>query len=219
MNGKNICLRVQRIVATCFIPNPDNLPQVNHKDCDRTNNNANNLEWCDQEYNIAYREKYGIPAKEYTKALRKPLFAVNLKNFKVLKFESRSEAVRQLGVNQAHVNDVLAGRRNQTGGYWFTEDENEITEEKIQKIKDSMIFLGGVITVNLKTLKTSRFESQRDAARQLGINFKNINNALNGLRKAVGGYWVCRADENAVEKTRAKFGDNIAYEVEKLLSD
>ena len=45
---------VHRLIAEAFIPNPDNLPMVNHKDEDGTNNSIDNLEWCTREYNVNY---------------------------------------------------------------------------------------------------------------------------------------------------------------------
>ena len=55
-DGKKHSLLVHRIVASTFIPNPLNLPQVNHKDCNPHNNNVNNLEWCTCSYNINYAD-------------------------------------------------------------------------------------------------------------------------------------------------------------------
>ena len=45
---------IHRLVAQAFLPNPDNLPQVNHKDEDKSNNRVDNLEWCDRSYNMNY---------------------------------------------------------------------------------------------------------------------------------------------------------------------
>ena len=84
-NGIKTWLRVHRLVAQAFLPNPDNLPQVNHKDEDKTNNSVDNLEWCDQAYNNLYgtrleksintkikngyvnEENVGLSKKEYMK--------------------------------------------------------------------------------------------------------------------------------------------------------
>ena len=53
-NGESKNLRVHRLVAEAFIPNPSNLPVINHKDENPANNRADNLEWCDVQYNTNY---------------------------------------------------------------------------------------------------------------------------------------------------------------------
>lgn len=53
-NGKDKLFFVHRLVAEAFLPNPDNLPEVNHKSEIKTQNFPQNLEWCDRKYNINY---------------------------------------------------------------------------------------------------------------------------------------------------------------------
>lgn len=54
LNGETKPMLIHRLVAMAFIPNPNNYPQVNHKDEDVTNNSVDNLEWCTGEYNRKY---------------------------------------------------------------------------------------------------------------------------------------------------------------------
>lgn len=55
-NGKPKKYKIHRLVAEAYLPNPANLPQVNHKDENKANNALPNLEWCDAAYNINYSQ-------------------------------------------------------------------------------------------------------------------------------------------------------------------
>ena len=66
-NGARKTYKVHRLVAEAFIPNNDNLPQINHKDENRYNNHVDNLEWCSSKYN----NNYGNHKKNVGKASKK----------------------------------------------------------------------------------------------------------------------------------------------------
>lgn len=131
VDGKWTRKTVHRLVAQTFLPNPDGLPMVNHRDCDRTNNNVENLEWCTAKYNSQYQEKYG-------KAKSKPVLALNLATLEISKFKSQSEAGQALGANVGNINSVIKGRIKQTSGFWFVNADNKATDainNKLHKIR------------------------------------------------------------------------------------
>ena len=63
-SDRKIHIIVHKAVAYTFIPNPNNLPEVNHKDGDKTNNNVNNLEWCTSHYNQQHKYNSGLLDKQ-----------------------------------------------------------------------------------------------------------------------------------------------------------
>jgi len=136
VNGKHVHRYVHRLVIQTFIPNPKHFPEVNHIDCDPTNNCIDNLEWVSHQENVAYRDKLGHTAKHNSP--NKPVIAVNLKTLEVSRFESQREAGYELEIAQSNINSVLKGKRKQTGGFWFTYSDNNTVENVGVKFGDKV---------------------------------------------------------------------------------
>ena len=112
-DGKATNKWVHKLVAQAFIPNPNNLPQVNHKDEDKLNNAASNLEWCTAKYNINYGEGAKIRMKKIKSKLSKPVHCIDTDEI----YESAIEAERQTGIQ--HISEVCSGKRESAGGMWW----------------------------------------------------------------------------------------------------
>ena len=84
---------IHRIVAEAFIQNPDNLPEVNHKDENPKNNCVENLEWCTTVYNI----RYGTAIERRSSCIRKPIAKYTKSGEFVASYISATEASKLLG--------------------------------------------------------------------------------------------------------------------------
>lgn len=126
IRGRKV-MRVHRLVATAFIPNPHNLPQINHKDVNPSNNNVSNLEWCDQKYNNSYDNaniKRSLSRKENYKG--RPLLMTDMNGNVLKRFDGIREAESFINKKHTgHISDCCNGKRNSAYGYcWEWENNN-----------------------------------------------------------------------------------------------
>lgn len=129
--GHKKCLSVHRLVATTFIPNPQNMPEVNHKDENKLNNRLENLEWCTRAYNNSYGtaverhvQNTDYYSDAYLKARQKRRIAVYqyIGGRCIARYESSKAASDATKIQRENIIAVLKGRRKSAGGYQWKYD-------------------------------------------------------------------------------------------------
>lgn len=98
-DGKKKTCKVHRLVATAFLPNPENLPCINHRDENKRNNLAQNLEWCDVKYN----NNYGTKNQRASEKLRGRKLS-----------EEHIRKLRGRKLSEEHIRKIAEKQRNNT---------------------------------------------------------------------------------------------------------
>ena len=118
-DGRYKNVSVHRIVAKMFIPNPNNYPQINHKDECKTNNTVENLEWCTQQDNNTYNGRHTKCAEKIKKSntIRsgKPINQFTLDGKLVANYPTAWEASRQTGFTKQGIMIACHGGQMKKG--------------------------------------------------------------------------------------------------------
>lgn len=125
--------KVHRLVAYTFIANPNNLPQINHKDENKANNRVDNLEWCTNDYNLHYGTKISRAAEtnRCCETTSKKVYSIDDNGF-IEYFDSINEAERQTGICHANISRTIMGRTKHAGKreWYYTDCKSPTTTER-----------------------------------------------------------------------------------------
>lgn len=102
---------VHRLVAEAFLDNPDNLPEINHKDENKANNCVDNLEWCDRTYNITY----GTLKHKFCK----PIVQSDLNDNVIKVWQSLCDVQKELGYNKGNIGKCCNNKEHYHTAYGF----------------------------------------------------------------------------------------------------
>lgn len=129
----NKTYQVHRLIAITFIDNPNNYPQVNHKDENPRNNKVDNLEWCTSVYNNTYNNKHIRVGVMQEKAV----YQIDDKGNVVKLWKNGNEAAKAIGGTRSGIRNACSCYQgyNKYKGYIWTYNPNNIIKKKRKKEK------------------------------------------------------------------------------------
>lgn len=120
INRRQVSTTVGRLVAEKYLPNPENLPHVNHKNENKLDNRAENLEWC----TVKYNQNYGTRNERMARSKDKPVICVYPDGSET-SFRSIKDASDSLSINRESISQCAHGKLRRTSGYMFRFDTDK----------------------------------------------------------------------------------------------
>jgi len=111
-NSDTSTVYLHRAIGEAFIPNPNNYPEINHIDEDKSNNQIENLEWC----SIKYNRLYGTRVERSSAKSKRKVVGINIKDKSVIILEGIVDCI-QHGLNKSAVSNCAQGLSKSSGGY------------------------------------------------------------------------------------------------------
>lgn len=207
-NGKDKYMTIHRLVAEAFIPNPDNLPMVNHKDENPSNNCVDNLEWCTAQYNATYNDAH-IKRGE---SLCNKVYAYDCDGVLIKEYSSTQSVAKCFNMSNSNVSTACNSDFRTFNGMILSyvplsreEVLNRLKNNKLKKYKVEHI---GEYIKKTKSKKVNQYDldmnfiaeypSTREAGRQLGFSPSLIGGVCRKEHRQTHGYIFRYADDREV---------------------
>lgn len=181
-NNKQLTVSVHRLVAKAFLKNPLKLPQINHIDEVKSNNNINNLEWCTSFHNV----NHGSGIQRGVDARVKKINQYLLSGKFIKTWSGVPEIAKFYNISDKSIYNILKKKNRQSHGFmWKINKNNSFDIDPYKHIKTYPVYQYTRDKILIKT-----YNSIREASDSTGVNRSNITHCLNGTKKysVAGGY-------------------------------